>query len=247
MANKRSYAAAFNSIKTSKRGKRIARGSKGFVRTGGYFGRFSGRRSFRRGQRVERKFFDIINGGTVMAAAGTVVNSSLNLVTQGNKENQMIGRKITVRSIEMKFHLLKPADSDGSMAGNVSADNYRIMLIQDKQCNGAAATVAQVLEQANIFGLRELENTARFKILKEWCGSMNGVTFWDGTNYISNQVIKYVRFFKRVRIDIEFAQEASAGTRAITEIKSNNIFLIGLTELGVISYLGNVRLRYTDV
>lgn len=224
--------------------KRLKTGGGGFVRSG-YYGRFAGVK--RRGAKVEMKFFDTVNAGSAMATAGTIINPSINLVKQGNKENEMIGKSITVRSIMYRFELVLPGDSDGTMAGNISSDIYRVILVQDKQCNGAAATIALLLEQANVYGFNNLENDKRFKILKEWKGQLTapGVN-WDGTNWVSPQTIRYFKLYRKCYIPIEMAPEASAGTRAITEIKSNNIFLCGLTALGAITFLGNCRIRYTD-
>lgn len=196
----------------------------------------------------ERKLFDTVNAGTNFAAAGVILNNSLNLVTQGNAENQMIGRKITIRSIEVRGQLYLAGDSDATFVNN-STTNYRMCLVLDRQANGAAAAIVNIFDQATSYGFRNAENEKRFKILKEWNGEFNSQSLVNAASsgYNSDPRIKYIKWYKKCMIPIEFAPEATPGTRAITEVRSNNLLLLGFATAGdSLSWLGNVRIKFDD-
>lgn len=219
----------------------IRRSARGYLRKSGYYGRFSGRGG-------ELKFFDISTGATTVSASGTIIDPSLNLVTQGAGEDQMIGRKITIRSINIKYLALKPNDSDGTLANCTSSDAIRIMIVQDTQCNGSAATIALLNAQANLNGQLLLENSNRFRILKEFRIPLQGAVCFDSnTNvFASTQVVNTGKFYKKCRIPLEFSPEATPGTRVIGEVRTNNIFVAGFSISGVSTIQYVARIRFSD-
>jgi len=196
----------------------------------------------------EKKFFDVALGNTSIATTGTVYVSSINKVTQGNGESQMLGKKITIKSIQIRLRAIAPYDED--VIGAIeSTGTVRVCLFLDKQCNGAAATIADVFETATALGMLNMENSKRFRLLKEWIITINQNI---GSYYQGGQVVdaapasKYVKFYKKCNIRIDFSPEASAGTRAITEIKSNNLFMMAFSQDKTINLNGRSRIRYCD-
>lgn len=186
--------------------------------------------------------------GVVVTGGGTIVASSLNLITQGAGENQMIGRKVVVRRITFKGSVAFPANSNASL-GNVNpSTKLRLCLMIDKQCNGAAATISQIWQNADIWSLMNLENKSRFKIVKEWVCVANRVVnkIDGGGSYFTGDALVDINWSKKVYVPLEFAPEAVAGTRAIGEIKTNNLFLVAFTEDDDSIVYGRTRLRYTD-
>ncbi len=198
----------------------------GVTRQSGYYGRFA--------NGGENKFFDTLLGGTAFATAGVVFSPSLNLIPQGVTESTRVGRKCIIKKINlMGFLLLNSGTAQ-------TTDTYRVMLVLDKQCNGAAATVLGVLETADEKSFNNLSNSNRFTVLKNWYGSINK-TADIGTNI--NATMKTLKYNKACNIPIEF----SSTTGAITEIRSNNLFLIGLTSTGTtLSISHNTRVRFSD-
>ncbi len=198
----------------------------GVTRQSGFYGRF--------GKGGELKFFDTLLGATAFATAGVVFSPSLNLIPQGITESTRVGRKCTIKKINMMGFLLLNSGTA------VTSETYRVMLVVDKQANGAAATVLDVLQTADEKSFNNLANTSRFQVLKNWYGSMNK-TADIGTNI--NSRIQTFKFNKKCEIPIEF--DATSG--AITTIKSNNIFLIGLSSVGTtLSLSHNTRVRFSD-
>ncbi len=181
----------------------------------------------------EKKFFDTTLSSTSLATAGVVLNDSLNLIPQNVTETGRIGRKVVIRKIHMRGFMILAANA------TASSEVYRVMLVLDRQANGAAATVLNVLDTADEKSYNNLANSGRFLVLKDWYGAMNK-TADVGTNI--NSVIKTFTYNKSCEIPLEF--DAAVG--AITEIRSNNLFLIGISSSTTISVSHTTRVRYSD-
>jgi len=213
--------------------KRVKRGVvPGVTRTGGYYGRFAG-------AGMEAKFFDVAHTFTIDNTSEVPATGQLSTIAQGNTESTVVGRKYTVTSIQGKWVLqLLPAS-----AAVPCASTYAIYLVQDTQCNGAAATVADVfVGGAAVTGHRNLSNSQRFKILKKWTGSMAPSA---GATSNLNAQNKYIEFYKKVNIPIEFSGTGGA----LSDNRSNNLFLIAGavgTADDLIAVSGTTRLRFTD-
>ncbi len=182
----------------------------------------------------EHKFFDTTLGTTALATAGVILSPSLNLVPQGVTESTRVGRKCTITQINFRAFVILTSGTA------TTSDLYRIMLVLDKQANGAPATIVDVLETADEKSFNNLSNSQRFLVLKDWYGAINK-TADIGTNVNSQQ--KVLSFFKSCSIPIEF----SAATGAIGEIRSNNLLLLGLSSSGAtISMSHTTRIRFAD-
>ena len=113
----------------------------------------------------------------------------------------------------------------------------------DKQANGAAAAVTDVFTSANLASaMHNLSNSQRFVVLKKMkftMGPMAGAT----TAY--NNSTRTFEMFKKCNIPLEF----SSTTGAITELRSNNVFLLAGTDQlsdDLISVAGTCRVRFSD-
>lgn len=230
-----------------------ARPTRGFTRTGGFYGRFRPlwrrRRGYGMGLRnldyPERKFFDVATNGNIVST-GTIHASSLNLVSLGNAQNNMLGRKINIKRISITGIVITPTDTDTALNTLVSFDQLRFYLIMDLQANGAAATIANIFTTTGINTFMNLENSNRFKILKEWLFVFNGDPGHDGTmTYFSGSKNRFFKYSKKCDIRIDYGAQAG-GSRAITEVRSNNLLLCGFSLNGSIAVSSNVRIRFTD-
>jgi len=206
---------------------------KGFLRTGGFYGRFEGRGG-------EQKFLDTSLNDLVNATAEVpATGGQLCLIPQGVTESERVGRKCTLKSIYVKGRmLLQPA------AGTANAAAISMWLVQDTQANGAAAAVTDVLTASNVnAALNNLSNSSRFRILahKQWV-----LTPKAGVEGAFNDDVKWFKIYKKVNIPLEF----SSTTGAITELRSNNVFMIwGSTGGGAddtVGIAGTSRIRFSD-
>jgi len=158
---------------------------------------------------------------------------------QGTGDSERIGNKITVKSIQFRGNILY---SPATVATGTIVDMY---IVLDRQCNGAAAAVTDVFTSANLsVALRNTTNLSRFQIL--WHGQY---VLQPQTNNTAVTVVGAVvlpfSMYKKCNIPIKY--DASAG--AITDLTSNNIFLIAGSDGNsddIVACVGTARLAFTD-
>lgn len=203
-------------------------------RTGGYYGRFAGRGG-------ELKFFDGTIAQSPVSATGNLTNS-INLVPQGVEEDQRVGRKMTIKSIHFRFNYR--LDEQDAQVTPERSDSLRFIVYLDKQANGATAAITGVLESANIQSFRNLSNKNRFNILldKTYNLQYQGLAS-DSAGVVSQAMqIHTTAWNKTCNIPIEF----DSTTGAITEIRSNNVGVILITQNAQMIFGSNFRIRYSD-
>lgn len=188
----------------------------------------------------ELKFFDTALSFLVDTTGEVPATGQLTLIPQGVTESTRIGRRCTIKSIQIRGTAVwNPA------AGNVGATISYIYLVWDKQCNGAAASVTDVLT-SNLMStaLANLENSDRFIILKRFVIPQQSEAGVNGAFSINQFPIDY---YRKCNIPIDF--DSSASTGALTTIKSNNLFLLAGSEAvtdDLVSVNGTCRLRFSD-
>ena len=185
----------------------------------------------------EKKFKATNVSNTADVSAGTVF-SSLNLVAQGTGENNRIGNKMTVRNV----NIYGLANMDDQGTGAFGSGNLRVILFIDKQCNGASAAVLDILETATLTSFRNMDQLDRFTILKDKvfpvpCRAANALHTDTGN--------RYWKMSKKCNVDIQY----SSTTGVITEVKSNNIGLLYISDNAAVNAgnPANVRIKYTDL
>lgn len=200
----------------------------------------------RRGRRAtaagELKFFDLDVDLASILVTGTIAQASCNLIAQGADESERIGRKCTVRSILWRYSLTNDAVSNSS--GAQSDAIVRVILYQDKQTNGATATVTGILESDNYQSFRNLTTTGRFKILLDRTHNVkHGSSAGDGAVNDYGAAKQQYRFYKDCEIPLEF----SAGVGAITELTTNNIGVLLIAEATQnVTFDSKMRIRFSD-
>lgn len=235
-SRKRARASMSRYAKSSKRRKTgIAKFRAGRDRVAGYYGRYSGSSSSLSGG--ELKFFDTDIDFSLDQTGEVVATGQLNLIPQGVTESTRIGRKCRLTSLQLRA--MWTYDPAASVSPSSPCFLY---LVLDKQCNGAAAAVTDVLNgSAMNKALINMANSDRFTILKRWVWTPTAVAGVDGAYAPVRGTIDY---YKKCDILLDF----SSTTGALTEIKSNNLFLLGGSSAGddVTTITGQVRLRYKD-
>ncbi len=203
-------------------------------RVGGYYGRFSGPAG-------ELKFHDLTVDDAIVATAGEIT-PSLNLIGQGITESLRVGRKCTIKSIwwRVQFDLPK---FDAIAAPN-AGDTVRAIIYLDKQCNGATATVTDILNTADWRSFRNLSNQGRFTILMDKLHTVNYMQMAsDGAGLVSGgATVRDYTYYKKCNTPIEFDDT----TGAITEIRSNNYGLLVIGSTNTMGMGSFFRLRFSD-
>lgn len=201
------------------------------------FDRTSG--AFTNNIRLELKFKDTSISDPVVAATG-FISTNLLLIPQGTSDNTRIGRLITLRSIGFKFQWKLPSKT----VVTDMTDTVRVMVIQDKQANGTLPAVGDILKQTELVSFNELNNKRRFRTLMDRVYDMNSSGMaGNGTTQDSMEVVRYDSWFKKLNMPIDY----SSSVGSITELKSNNIFVLLISTDGNCSFDGNVRMRFSDM
>ncbi len=174
-------------------------------------------------------------GGT----QGTMV-----IIAQGNTKSTRIGRKSVIKQINWRYNISLPSVID--QVGVSTSDTVRVILYQDKQCNGATATVTDILETADYQSFNQLANKHRFRILMDRTHDINRLTGWSvsATNSTVFSVENSYSFYKKCNITIEYDNTGPTG--ALTTIRSNNICVLLISKIGNADFDSQFRLRFTD-
>lgn len=193
-----------------------------------------------RGVRVpqELKFFDTAISFTADATGEVPATGQLTLIPQGDGESSRDGRMAYIKSV-----LCRLIVSYAPGAAATAATNVFLFLVQDMQANGAAAAVTDVMTSTNLAqALHNLSNAGRFRVIKKW---RINLTAQAGATTAYNNTIKSIDWYKQLDIPVSY----SGASGAITEIKSNNLFLMCGTDGAsddLVTVGGNFRLRFYD-
>lgn len=155
----------------------------------------------------------------------------LNGMQSGASINQRVGREVTMRSIQFQYVV---------RANTAGVDQQvRVVLVYDRQTNGAAPLFLDVFDFANVTCARKLENRKRFKILYDRTHVVNAV------GEPGSQVAR--RFYRRLRHPVTFN---SSSTAYVGDITTGSLYLLFLstqaagTNAALIDY--SSRIRYSD-
>lgn len=190
----------------------------GKYRRRGNYGRYN-----KSGTWQELKFHDVNVTVDPISVSGSI-HDSINKIAQGATELERIGRKVIVKSIHIKGKI----QTKNTNVTDNGQTIVRIIVFLDKQCNGAIASVLDLLESTTWDSFRSLDNSGRFKFLLDrtvvCSAQMNIVPTGDvpqaaGTN-------KVFRFNTKCAIPVIF----SGATGAITEMCCNNIGILTICD-----------------
>jgi len=207
----------------------------GLVRTGGNYGRY-GYSAARVGLKPELKFFDTALSFNFDVTGEVPASGQLALIPQGDTESTRDGRLAVIKSIQIRG----VATFSPGAAANAQTQNF-LYLILDTQANGAAAAITDIFT-SNLLStaMLNLNNSGRFRILKRW---NLGFQAQAGVSTAYNDMSKQIEFYKRCNIKMDW----SSTTGAITEVRSNNIFLAAGCSSGFddnTAFVGTCRLRF---
>lgn len=200
----------------------------------------------------EKKFYDqsfdldpLVDGGV------NFLTSSLTPIAAGTAESERIGRKIIVTNIHVRCYIGIPGQVSTSLA-DLDNGNVRMLVVLDKQCNGALPT-DEDLWAGGIFAgkinqYRQLTTVGRFEFLHDefvdihhragGCSTSGGTTTFMTTAC-------HIGWSANLKCSIPIEYSGTAGL--LGEHVSNNILVIALArgdKLSVI--LSQARVRYID-
>lgn len=209
----------------------------GVSRVSGYYGRYNQPGSSLK----EKKFFDgeLKDGPVTVSSVGVILEDSLVEIPQGTGESERLGRKCLVEGLALRGSVT----SASGATPQGSDDQVRIIVYQDKQTNGAAATVTDILESADWRSFNNLANSQRFRILHTEMLTFNVTAVGQSAAGTFATLERTFMFdvYKKCNLELEFSNT----TGAITELKSNNIGILAISRAGATSIDFKWRVRFT--
>jgi len=193
--------------------------------------------------KYEKKFLDTgLSAGMAEFSTSGVTQQDFVVMASGSGNGQRIGNRITVTNINAHLHVYT-----GTNASNPGLDNTTVRVIMgiDKQCNGASTSVLDVLQSASPYAFRNMYTLNRFVILKDKFFVINPQVYVSTPNV--SQVGRPLKFSWKGQLPILY----SDSTASITNIESNNIFLLVISDRSATAgqqdgAFGTVRVKYTD-
>jgi len=174
----------------------------------------------RKAKAGEEKFVDTTVAAGNPAAAGTILSSSLNVIPQNDTLNGRDGRKCVVRKLDFRGRTLLA--SQGSLGA--AHDMVRYILYKDKQCNGATATVTNILSTASFYSHYNKEEEDRFTILRDFT-----VNLQPPAGYLAAATANYEKPFRiSCWVNDEVTFDSTATTGALATCRSNNFGLLAI-------------------
>jgi len=208
---------------------------------------------------TERKYYDSVYAATTIPVLGNdwasteVDPATLNCLfapIQGDDISNRQGRKIRLLGLRIKGTLSAAPQADQTAADN--GGEVRILLVQDKQSNGAQLNGEDVLAASAgnnpMFMFQNTANFGRFKIWKDKHITMPvpGITY-DGTNIEQTGVKRTFKWNISFKKPIIIHYNSSGSTETIAAVVDNSFHLLA-GQAGLTTAL-NYRCRavYEDV
>nr|QXP07673.1 MAG: putative capsid protein [Arizlama virus] len=190
-------------------------------------------------QKGEFKSVDVQLSGDCNTTGSVLL---VNGIARGDEIFERTGRQIVMKSVELRWQV-------ASTTTTGIAQTCRIMLVYDRQANGAAPTILNVIRGAADGFLphqpRNLENRRRFTILYD----RTFVVGPQGTSTTALGVAPIVadKFYRKLNHPVEF-NSGDAGTIADITTGSLYVLTIGNVAAGDTDALMNAvcRVRYQD-
>ena len=158
-------------------------------------------------QEGEWKYLDVTQASTASVSAGAL--TLLTGCATGDGPSNREGTQIYVKSIQVRTRI-------EFNAGDATAGAIRMVLVQDKQSNGAAPNVSDIysIPVLNaIDALRNLNGRKRFKILSDntWIVSQNGTPGYEYDIYLKKPIT---------------VQYNAGNTGTVADIATNALYLL---------------------
>lgn len=205
----------------------------------------------------EVKSVDLVGAPISKTVSTTATFNLMNGVQEGSSFYNRVGRKIMMRSL----HLVGNITSSGNAAG--VAEYLRLMVVYDRQPNGAAPAIADVLldydnagtTTTTSYSALNMNNADRFQVLADIridipvnaaAGLADGIA--GVLDYTKNEV-NVNRFVKLKNLETHY--KSSTNPAVIGDISSGALWLVtfGNVANATAGYVFNfgARLRYHDV
>jgi len=174
---------------------------------------------------AEWKYIDITQTNSDITTTGKVHLDTVNVPVQGAGVSERIGDTIFGKKLEVRV-LLSQQDGTGNDKEDENCDLFRLTIVRDKQCNKTAPVYTDVFLSTSIISPIKHENRGRFEILYSKVHKIRSYGNIQATTITPKWDRDYVYFEKMIYFD-DLPIDFSASTGAVTDLNSNNIFILG--------------------
>lgn len=212
-----------------------------------------------RARKAEIKTIDTLP--LLKSISTTAVFTLLNGVQEGAGFNNRVGRKIMMRSVRITGNVF----FEGGGAGNSSNDYVRIMIVYDRQPNGAVPAIADILASQNdtttvdstAWANLNMNNAERFYVIRDKriaLQNFNGGALSAGTVNSTLQTLtesstNIDMFVKLKGLETHF--KSSSNPAVVADIASGSLYLItyGINSAANAgwAFTSTSRVRYHDM
>lgn len=156
------------------------------------------------------------------------------LPAQGLDDATRIGNKITVCNVNVKLLLQVP----GAITAPVS---FRVVCYVDKQTNGTTSVYSDYLSNGAVEAFQNVDNAGRYTTLFDELVDMN---YFQGALVTgAAQVAKHVTFGKK---NLNIPMMFSGATGTIAACKTNQVYLLVMSNTAAMTITGYARVKYYD-
>jgi len=196
---------------------------------------------------IEKKVIDINQTTYAVENTGTVLGL-LNGCAPGSQNYNRVGRKINLKSLQIRGFFYNTATASGARL-------VRMIIVYDKQPNGAAPTYANIVSSQNIAGttsslscdMVNLDNRNRFEIIRDKCWDFAPISNVTDQALAGSPQTYCVNEFIPLKNRQTIYNAGTAGTIGDIQSGSLYVFFIANTANGTGStFLGSFRTRFID-
>lgn len=195
---------------------------------------------------VERKNKDVVANYTLPISGNFSAPSLISAVAVGGDPNTRVGRRVTMKSVNMRYILTCTAIPAGGPDG-LCPNRVRIVLIYDKAPNGVLPAITDIFDPTSTFtSMLDLNNADRFVVIADEMSEQ--VQEKTGAGVVGQALCSGTCYRK---INMESVYGSAGGT--ITDVKTGAIYIMmcgdatTLPTSATFAVSALTRIRYTDV
>jgi len=202
--------------------------------------RVAGMRSFNAVvPRYEKKFLD--SPVYIVSATAGSIQADFNGLAQGSAAGQRVGNRVNLTNFNLHAEC-----AAGTKIRN-EASTHRIILFIDKQCNGAAPAVTDILQTASVYSFRNMYTLDRFVILKDKLFTLNANAPGSSATTLQLENSRVIKMSWKGNLPIFYSGIGSG----VGNISSNNVGLLYICDTAnqagdAQGMVGTARVKYTD-
>jgi len=184
-------------------------------------------------------------------------------IDQGAGPSQRIGRKLMVRSMEIKGRIqLLPVATGNFVTDDACEETHHLWVLLDTQVNGVQAVPTALLQQApeaaaavaDSLAFNSIPNSSRFRVLKHIVTRLQRANVNNGATF--SGITRDLHCFLKLNVPIEYSNELPYGQ--ISQLRDNGIFMMSSVSTSALATAQtavatlcfehyHIRFRYTDV